>query len=82
MVPAKIAFMSPRLHAEVEEGPDQMPSSPLPADLIAQLRIALKTADALGMSRIACHIDHALALAVEVVAIGQPAPEPRTRSVM
>ena len=55
---------------------------PTTSDLIASLRDALDAADALGMSRIACHIDHALALALETAAIGQPAPAPVTSSVM
>lgn len=59
-----------------------MIEKPTTSDLIASLRDALDTADALGMSRIACHIDHALALTLETAAIGQPAPAPVTNSVM
>jgi len=49
--------------------------------VIALLRSALEEADAAGMSMVACRIDHALALAVETAAIGQPA-RPITTSVM
>lgn len=50
-----------------------MPVQPAPTELISLLRSALDVADALGMSRIACHIDHALALTLEAMATDQPA---------
>jgi hypothetical protein len=55
------------------QGLTPMPLQPAPTDLISLLRSALDVADALGMSRIACHIDHALALTLEATAADQPA---------
>lgn len=52
------------------------------ADCVVQhLRAALRCADEAGMSLVACHIDHALALALETKAAGHPA-RPVTTSVM
>lgn len=52
------------------------------ARLIEQLRAALVLADQLGLNLIACHIDHALALANETACLGQPVALPYTSSVM
>lgn len=52
------------------------------ADGVEQhLRAALRCADETGMSLVACHIDHALALALETRVAGHPA-RPVTTSVM
>jgi len=59
-----------------------MPVQPTSTDLISLLRSALNAADALGMSRIACHIDHALALTLEARAIDQPTAPSAIRSLM
>lgn len=59
-----------------------MVAEPGPAQLIELLNSALQMADTLKMSIVACHIDHALALAQETAAIGQPAPALPTSSVM